>query len=73
MWTNYAFPRSFIDDFTRHYHFPLNQVYFIVFIAIFITFVRYVFEKIICKVRSSPAVAFVGSILISLLATGQLA
>ena len=53
MWKNYVFPDSFVEEFTRHFHFPLNQVYYIVYIAIVITLMRYVFEGVICKVRSS--------------------
>lgn len=53
MWKNYRFPQSFIDDFTRHFHFPLNQVLYIVYIAVFITALRYLFERKICKVCSS--------------------
>jgi hypothetical protein len=51
MWHDYTFPHSFIDEFTRHFYFPLNQVYYIVYIAIFITLLRYLFERLICKVR----------------------
>jgi hypothetical protein len=43
MWHNYTFPRSFIEDFTRHFYFPLNQVYYIISIAILITILRYLF------------------------------
>lgn len=50
MWKNYRFPQTFIDDFTQHFHFPINQVLYIIYIAIFITLLRYVFEKLICKV-----------------------
>jgi hypothetical protein len=50
MWRGYTFPHSSIDEFTRHFHFPLNQVYYIVYIAILITLIRYLFERIVCKV-----------------------
>ncbi|CAF1088995.1 unnamed protein product [Rotaria sordida] len=49
MWRNYTFPRSFIEDFTRHFYFSIHQVCYIVYIAIFITILRYLFENIICK------------------------
>jgi hypothetical protein len=50
MWRDYAFPRSFIEDFIRHFYFPINEVYYIIYIAILITILRYLFEKFICKV-----------------------
>ena len=50
MWRSYKFPRSFIDDFTRHFYFPIYQVYYIIYIAIFITILRYLFEKYFCRV-----------------------
>jgi len=50
MWKDYVFPQSFIEDFTRHFYFPINQVYYIVYIAILITLLRYLFERFICKV-----------------------
>jgi ceramide synthetase len=49
MWNGYTFPHSLIDDFTRNFFFPLNQIYYIVYIAILITLIRYLFEKLICK------------------------
>ncbi|CAF3032443.1 unnamed protein product [Rotaria socialis] len=49
MWRDYSFPHSFVEDFTRHFYFPVNQVYYIVYIAIFITLLRYLFENFICK------------------------
>ena len=51
MWKNYTFPYSFIDEFTRHFYFPIHQVYYIVYIAIIITLMRYLFERYICKVN----------------------
>ena len=50
MWQGYIFPHSFIDEFTRHYYFPLHEVYYIIYIAIFITLARFAFERVICKV-----------------------
>jgi len=50
MWDNYTFPRSFIEDFTEHFYFPVHEIYYIIYIAIFITILRYLFEKFICKV-----------------------
>jgi hypothetical protein len=50
MWRGYTFPRSFIDEFTRHFYFPINQIYYILYIAIFITILRYLFERFVCKV-----------------------
>jgi len=50
MWNNYTFPQSFIEDFTKHFHFPIHEIYYIVYIAIFITILRYLFEKFLCKV-----------------------
>ena len=53
MWRDYRFPQSFIDDFTRHFHFPLEQISYIVYIALFITLLRYSFERLICKVGTT--------------------
>lgn len=50
MWRDYKIPQTFIDDFTRHFHFPIHEVYYILYIAIFITILRYLFERFICKV-----------------------
>lgn len=52
MWRDYRFPQSFIEDFTRHFYFPLHEVYYIIYIALLITAMRYAFEKVICKVSS---------------------
>jgi len=52
MWHGYVFPHSFIDEFTRHYDFPLHEVYYIIYAALFITLLRFVFERIICQVCS---------------------
>ena len=52
MWRDYAFPGSFIEDFTRHFYFPIHEIYYILYIAILITISRYLYEKYICKVRS---------------------
>lgn len=49
MWQDYTFPNSFIDEFTQHFYFPMKQVYYIVYIAIVITIIRYLFERFICK------------------------
>ncbi|CAF1002723.1 unnamed protein product [Adineta ricciae] len=49
MWQGYVFPQSFIDEFLRFFYFPLNQVYYIIFIAIGITLLRYAFERYVCK------------------------
>lgn len=51
MWKDYVFPHSFVEEFTRYFHFPLYQASYIIYIAIFITLLRYVFEKFLCKVR----------------------
>ena len=40
MWRGYTFPRSFIEDFTRHFYFPLHEVCYIVYITIIITLLR---------------------------------
>jgi hypothetical protein len=53
MWRDYKIPQSFIGDFTRHFHFPIHEVYYIIYIAILITLLRYLYEKFICKVRCS--------------------
>jgi hypothetical protein len=58
MWNGYTFPHSLIDDFTRNFYFPLNQIYYIVYIAILITLIRYLFEKLICKVCSMEKIFF---------------
>ncbi len=50
MWRGYVFPHSFIDEFTQHYYFPLNEIYYIVYVALLITLIRYVFEQVIGKV-----------------------
>jgi hypothetical protein len=50
MWHGYVFPHSFIDEFTRHYYFPLNEIYYIVYVTLLITLIRYAFEQVICKV-----------------------
>lgn len=50
MWKNYKFPQSFIDEFTQYYYFPNHQALYIVYIAILITILRYIFEKVICKI-----------------------
>ena len=52
MWHNYVFPDSFIDDFTRHFYFDLNEIYYIFIVAFLITLIRYIFERYICKVCS---------------------
>jgi hypothetical protein len=52
MWDGYVFPHSFIDEFNRNYNFPLHEVSYIIYIAIFITVIRFVFERVICKVCS---------------------
>lgn len=57
MWKNYVFPSSFVDEFIRHFHFPLNEVFYIVYIAIVITLMRYVFERVICKVRTTATIS----------------
>ncbi|CAF2546525.1 unnamed protein product [Rotaria sp. Silwood2] len=49
MWHDYMFPRSFFEEFTRHFYFTINQAFYIVYIAIFITILRYLFENFICK------------------------
>ncbi|CAF0882433.1 unnamed protein product [Adineta steineri] len=49
MWRDYKIPQSFIEDFTRHFYFPMNQIYYIIYIAIVVTILRYLFEKYICK------------------------
>lgn len=51
MWQDYVFPHSFIDEFTRHYRFPAHEVYYVVYIALFFTIVRFAFERIVSKVR----------------------
>ncbi len=53
MWHDYKFPQTFIEDFIRHFHFPIYEVYYIIYIAIFITILRYLYEKFICKVSFS--------------------
>lgn len=49
-WKNYRFPQAFIDDFTRHFTFPPSQFVYLFLIAIFITLIRYVFERNLCRV-----------------------
>lgn len=46
MWRSY----SFLDEIARYFYFPLHEVYYIIYIAIGITFLRYAFERFICKV-----------------------
>ena len=53
MWHNYKFPRSFIDEFTRNFYFPIYQAYYIIYLAIFITILRYLFEKYFCRVSKN--------------------
>lgn len=53
MWKDYVFPQSFIDEFLRFFNFPLNQVYYIIYIAIGITLLRYAFERYVCKVSTT--------------------
>jgi hypothetical protein len=65
MWHGYTFPHSLLDEFTRHFYFPLNQVYYIIYIAIFITILRYLFERIICKVCSDNIFLCFDSILLA--------
>lgn len=50
MWKDYRFPQAFIDDFTRHFIFPAHQIFYIICIALFITFLRFIFEKYFCQV-----------------------
>lgn len=50
MWKDYVFPESFIHEITRHFYFPLNQISYILYIAVLITLIRYLFERFICKV-----------------------
>jgi len=49
MWHDYHIPQTFIDDFTRHFVFPIREIYYIVYIAVLITILRYIFEKFLCK------------------------
>lgn len=49
LWENYRFPQTFIDDFTRHFTFPTSQFVYLFLIAIFITLIRYVFERNLCR------------------------
>ncbi|CAF1076082.1 unnamed protein product [Adineta ricciae] len=48
-WRGYVFPDSFIDEFTQHYYFPLQDITYIVYAAIFLTFIRSVFERTTLK------------------------
>lgn len=50
LWQNYRFPDSYINEIARYFYFPLHEVFYIVYIAIFITLLRYAFERFICKV-----------------------
>ena len=50
MWHGYVFPYSFIDEFTRHFYFSLHEICYLVYVALLITLIRYVFEQVICKV-----------------------
>ena len=52
MWRNYTFPNSYINEIARYFYFPIHEVYYILYIAIFITLLRYAFERVICKVSS---------------------
>ncbi|CAF0791647.1 unnamed protein product [Rotaria sordida] len=49
MWKNYIFPESFINEIARHIYVSLNLVYYVIYIAIGITLLRYSFERFICK------------------------
>lgn len=72
MWRDYRFPQSFVDDFVKHFSFPLHQVFYILFIAVAITALRYVFEEYLCKVRRSPVEVFASMPIVRVLAVGQL-
>lgn len=50
IWQNYTFPEDFYSDFRKYYKFPLEESYPILYIAIFFTIVRYIFELGLCKV-----------------------
>ncbi|CAF3963512.1 unnamed protein product [Adineta steineri] len=49
MWHDYKFPQSFTDEFTRHFYFPLQDVYYIIYVAIFLTVAQFILQRIICK------------------------
>lgn len=46
-----TFPYGFVDEFKHLFHFPLHEVYYIVYIAVFFTLIRYLFEYQVCKVK----------------------
>ena len=53
MWSNYHFPQSFVDEFTANFYVTTDLFYYIVLIAVLVTLLRYQFERVLCKVRSS--------------------
>ena len=71
MWQDYSFPDAFIDEMTKYFYFPLNQFYYIFFIAVLITIIRYLFERVICEVCRMVICIFI--ILYSYLAISSLA
>ncbi|UJR11579.1 hypothetical protein I4U23_015759 [Adineta vaga] len=49
MWHDYVFPESFIDEFVAHYYFASQELYYVIYIAVFLTLIRPLFERILCK------------------------
>ena len=50
MMQNYSFPKSLIDDFQKYYFFEHDDYFLIIYIAIIITIIRYIFELYLCNV-----------------------
>lgn len=51
MWSNYRIPQSFNEEIMRHFHVEFYEIVNILLIAIFITFLRYMFEYKFCRVN----------------------
>lgn len=49
-WGDYKFPQSFFHDIRRYFNSPFDDCYPVLYIALFFTILRYVFEIFICKV-----------------------
>lgn len=59
MWQNYTFPQSFFNDFQKYYSFEHDDYFIIIYIAIIITILRYLFEMYLCNVSVQPSYFFV--------------
>lgn len=57
-WENYTFPQTFIQDFSKYYRFPYEEILSTVYLVIGFTLVRYIFEIFFCKVELKKIVFF---------------